>query len=415
MNGKINIYGDADVLFAVYKDNKYSEEIPEKGSGYSFQKADCTNGAVAKWDYSEWGVKVTSLNKTKTKCSLYFVQGGTNIEQSGESKMEDLLSQEEDKVSGITIVSDNNNNIRYIGADPSNYVKFNCDESGSCETWRIIGLMDGIKTTSGKTERLLKIIRETLTDASGKIKYLSWDSSDSNVNKGYGVNEWSQADLMTVLNGDYFKGQKGTDKCYNGTGESTTECPDWSQVGLKQNARDMIEEVVWNTGTASGIETTWQKANLPLVQYVWERSNFIGKQCTQGGSSCNDKIDRKTIWEGKVGLMYPSDYGIATDGGGDQVKRMQCLNTLLYDWYNNSNCYSNDWLSDSSNDQWTMTPAPYSSDASDVFIVGSGHSVSSSFAKNNKTVRPVVYLKSNVKISGGTGEEKSPFILSLEE
>ena len=225
MNGKINIYGDADVLFAVYKDNKYSEDIPAKGSGYSFQKADCTNGAVAKWDYSEWGVKVTSLNKTKTKCSLYFVQGGTNVEQSGESKMEDLLSQEEAKETGIALASDNNNNIRYIGADPSNYVKFNCDESGACETWRIIGLMDGIKTKAGKTERLLKIIREPLTDTSGKVKRLSWDSSASSVNKGYGVNEWSTSDIATVLNGDYYNGTQGTDICYNGSDKSITDCP----------------------------------------------------------------------------------------------------------------------------------------------------------------------------------------------
>ena len=189
---------------------------------------------------------------------------------------------------------------------------------------------------------------------------------------------------------------------------------DWSQVGLKQSARDMIEEVVWNTGTASRAETTWEKANLPLVQYVWERSNFIGKQCTQGGTYCNDNIERQTTWEGKVGLMYPSDYGFATDGGGDQEKRMQCLNTLLFDWNDNSDCYSNDWLSDSSNNQWTMTPAPHTSYASYVFTVGSANIVGGYYAESNITVRPVVYLKSSVKIIGGTGEKGSPFELKLE-
>ena len=179
----------------------------------------------------------------------------------------------------------------------------------------------------------------------------------------------------------------------------------------------MIEEVIWNTGTAFGTENIWQKGNLPVVQYMWERSDFTGKQCSQGGTYCNDNIDRQTTWEGQVGLMYPSDYGYATDGGGDQVKRMQCLYAPLFDWYNNSNCTRNDWLSDSSNEQWTMTPAPDSSSAGYVFYVGLGYiSYHSAYGSNyTHAVRPVVYLKSSVKIIGGTGEEGSPFELKLGE
>ena len=188
---------------------------------------------------------------------------------------------------------------------------------------------------------------------------------------------------------------------------------DWTQYGLKKSAQDMIEEVVWNTGTAAVTENTWQKGNLPIVQYMWERSDFTGKQCSQGGSPCNDNIERKTTWEGKVGLMYPSDYGYATDGGGDQVKRMQCLYTPLYNWGNNSNCKSNDWLYDSSNTQWTMTPAPNSSNAYRVFLVYTGGTVDYYYAHFAYAVRPVVYLKSNVKISGGEGTSSSPYTLTI--
>ncbi len=411
MNGKIQANSGDVSIIAIKVDGAVVDEIPAKGSGKYFESAECSNGATGSWDRTNWQFLLNTTKKTK--CTLNFTTTkSTTGEQSGASKMEDLLSQEEDKGSGITIVSDDNN-IRYIGQNPSNYIYFNCKDSTTqnaenCETWRIIGLMDGIKTKAGKTERLLKIIREKLPVS------LSWDSSASSVNQGYGVNEWSQADLMTVLNGDYFKGQKGTDKCYSSSGVSTTDCPDWIQYGLKKSAQDMIEEVVWNTGTAAVTENTWEKGNMPVVQYIWERSDFTGKQCN-GGSYCNDDVQRQTTWEGKVGLMYPSDYGYATDGGKDQVKRMQCLYTPLYDWNDNSNCYSNDWLYDSQNYQWTMTPAPYSSYASAVFIVHAIGRVYYRNAYNANAARPVVYLKSSVKITGGTGSDSDPFQLKLEE
>ena len=83
-------------------------------------------------------------------------------------------------------------NIRYYGANPNNYIYFNCSDyknqsSSTCETWRIIGVFD----------KKVKIMRGSL------IGKYSWDSSASDVNPGWGVNEWSQADLMKLLNSGY--------------------------------------------------------------------------------------------------------------------------------------------------------------------------------------------------------------------
>ncbi len=226
MNGKIQANSGDVSIIAIKVDGAVVDEIPAKGDGKYFESAECDNEAIGLWDRTNWEFRIQKLTKKKTKCTLNFTTTkSTTGEQSSANKMEDLLSKEEDKGSGITIVSDDNNNIRYIGTDPSNYVKFNCDESGNCETWRIIGLMDNVKTVNNGTQRLLKIIREPLTDTSGNVKKLSWDSSASSVNNGWGINEWSQADIKTVLNGDYFNGQKGTEKCYSSPGESTTDCP----------------------------------------------------------------------------------------------------------------------------------------------------------------------------------------------
>ena len=82
-------------------------------------------------------------------------------------------------------------NIRYYGSNPNDYVSFNN------ELWRIIGVF-------GNNVKLVR---------SEKIGNLSWDSSESSVNGGYGVNEWSQADLQVYLNKMYYGGDT-TVTCY---------------------------------------------------------------------------------------------------------------------------------------------------------------------------------------------------------
>ena len=110
--------------------------------------------------------------------------------------------------------------------------------------------------------------------------------------------------------------------------------------------------------------------------------------------------------------MYPSDYGYATSGGST-TDRETCLNKELYNWNVSrvSDCKNNDWLYNSENTQWTLTPT--SSRSSRVFIVSSDGSVSTTRASISFVVFPALYLSSNVKISGGEGTESSPFTLSL--
>ena len=72
---------------------------------------------------------------------------------------------------GLKIDNTSDANIRYYGANPNNYVRFNN------ELWRIIGVF-------GNNVKLVR--SETL----GK---LSWDSSDSAINNGYGINQWGES------------------------------------------------------------------------------------------------------------------------------------------------------------------------------------------------------------------------------
>ncbi len=239
MNGKIQVNSGDISIIAVNIDGVASDKIPTKEDGKYFESAECSNGATGAWDRSNWRFLISNLTEKKTKCTLNFVSQNNIKEQSSENKMEDLLEQEKTK-SNPKITSDDNN-IRYIGSNPANYVYFNCTEGTeqndqNCEKWRIIGLMDNIQTKEGKTERLLKIIREPfrkIVDGkeTGDVFLLSWDSSPEEINDGDGVNEWSQADIQKVLNTDYYNGVNGNEKCYGYWHEATTSCPDWTLVG----------------------------------------------------------------------------------------------------------------------------------------------------------------------------------------
>ncbi len=298
------------------------------------------------------------------------------------------------------LATDDYGNTRYIGADPNNYVSVDGD------IWRIIGVMKEINDGTGNKEDRVKIIRaESIGD-------YSWDTSESSVNGGYGVNEWSGADLMKLLNPGYesetvggslyWNNKQGT--CYSSNNNATTSC-NFTSTGIKEKLKNMLGNAVWNTGastTSSQIASKW---------YTEERGTRNGKICTSG-NYCNDTVKRTTTWTGKVGLMYPSDYGYATSGGST-TDRATCLNKELYNWDGSSvsDCKNNDWLFNNSY-QWTISPNADSSRADCVFDVYSYGLVLSRGANIGSGVRPVGYLLSNTLIQSGDGSSGNPFILS---
>ena len=65
------------------------------------------------------------------------------------------------------------------------------------------------------------------------------------------------------------------------------------------------------------------------------------------------------------------------------------------------NCKNENWLFNGAK-QWTLSP--YSGDALSVFDVRSGGDVNATNAYYTLGVRPVLFLKSDIVIAGGTGE-----------
>ena len=240
---------------------------------------------------------------------------------------------------------------RYIGANPNNYVKFND------ELWRIIGIFD-VDDGTGKVEKRMKIIRnESIGD-------YAWDSNN--------VNEWSTATLNTLLNtGTYY-------------------------TGLTYSAKEMIDDVKWYLGGTA--DYNYASNGLASHWYKYER----GTKVYSG---------RSTNWTGKVGLIYPSDYGYAT-GGGSNENRTSCAAKEMLNWKGSTyrDCIDNDWLFKSES-MWFLTH--YVSYYREAFNI----SYNGYLGYNNASylgigVFPTVYLKSTIKVTSGTGSSTSPFILS---
>ena len=284
---------------------------------------------------------------------------------------------------------------RYIGANPNNYVKFND------ELWRIIGVFD-VDDGTGKTEKRMKIIRNE------SIGNYSWDNKNTSTGAetNYGKNNWLDARLNYLLNpghesetyGGSLYWNRKSGICYSGQNNATASC-DFTSTGLTDIAKEMIGDAKWYLGGTS--DYTSSSNGLTSHFYKNERGTAVYS-------------GRSTNWTGKVGLMYPSDYGYATSGG-KSTNRASCMAKELYNWDDSSysDCKNNDWLYNLSQHQWTMSPRA-SGYSNNVFIVHSTGVVGSTRVYDTAYVTiPVVYLKFAVNITGGTGSSTDPFILGL--
>ena len=116
----------------------------------------------------------------------------------------------------------------------------------------------------------------------------------------------------------------------------------------------------------------------------------------------SDGITRTNTWDGKIALIYPSDYGYASTNEA-------CRDSMSSKTNNVYNCKNENWLFNSTY-QWTLSSN--SGFAFYVFDVYSGGYVYYDRAYGTYGVRPVLFLKSDVVITGGTGDEKDPYTIS---
>ena len=299
-----------------------------------------------------------------------------------------------DRLGGTTTDLDGGN-IRYYGANPNNYIYFNCSDysnqtSSTCETWRIIGVFDG----------KLKLIKGS------QIGTYSWNNK--NISTGAeddrGKNDWTTARLMKLLNPDDYYINDNNDKdsegnylgyslyynsasgmCFTDEGVNYSAC-DFTSTGIKNDeTRNMIAETTYNLGG-------WNDTGVyPNEIYEYERGTTV-------------YTGRPTTWTGKIALAYPSDYGYAADLN-------QCKQTLAN--YDNSTCTSNNWMKaiitdNGSNHGWLLTP-----DSSYSYVAWYSHgNVDEYFTGAARGAVPVLSLSSKLGIESGDGSSSNPYKLS---
>ena len=339
------------------KNNTYPTDISELTLDYTGEEVSCDveiygDGAIYMTKCSISGIEI----KDDTEDGYYHY--GTKRE-----KLIPLLLSKTNDIS-ITSYTDGNTHemytfshpateqtealtdYRYIGNTPNNYVTFNN------ELWRIIGVFT-VEDENGNKEERLKIVRNEKLPSK-----MSWNSNN--------VNEWPTATLNTYLNGEYYN-------------------------GLDEMSKNMIADTKYYLGGSNknngGAET----------YYSWERGTAVYN-------------GRSTSWNGKIALMYPSDYTYTYALEVDNL----CYTSEFWNDCAGSSGRTNDWIynTNSNSQQWLLST--YSGNNSYVLLIFQGGTLGNNYpAESLVSVRPSLYLVSNIRIDGGTGEESNPYNLKL--
>ena len=334
-----------NVKVNTYIDGKLAAVPIESTKGYKVANINCTNGTTAKFNYSTWRLEIAAASNDST-CTIEFVS-------NDEKNFADYLIE---KVCTTTPTENheavdclvNENGYRYEGSNPNNYVLFNN------ELWRIIGVFN-VATENGSNQNLVKLIRNSEIDS------LSWNNSYSG--------NWGTSSLQEQLNNGYLNATDSTCAYY----ANLTKTCYFSKTGLDEISRNQIESVDWHLSVVGDTDS-------PVTTiYSDERSG-------------SDK------WTGKVGLMYPSDYGYA-------VLASSCSRTTNVSRYYTSDCSGENWLN-THNYEWSI--AKYYNGLPMVL----GYVISGTDDPSSYNVRPTIYLKSEIKLMGGNGSYDNPYEIS---
>ena len=202
-------------------------------------------------------------------------------------------------------------------------------------------------------------------------------------------------------------------------GSTAATCPNdnlYRIIGVFGNQVKLIKstsygDYVWVSGnsnvwSSSDINNTLNRTYLNSLGSTWSskiatHTWYVGGHTTYNATAKEfyNAESSGTTWNGKVGLMYVSDYGYAANS-----------NAWSDDLYNYKDYSSTNWLFLGSN-EWTITR--YSSRSRNVFYVYNNGYLNVSSVGYGYSARPVFYLISNVALENGTGSSSNPYRLAV--
>lgn len=314
-----------------------SSSWPTDGYVFNNELSKCENGGKLSWD--DTNKKVVMEGNVSDKCYVYF-----DIYVPSISLTEYVISL----YTGVQGTNDlyyhnsaltngaEDNSYRFAGANPNNYICFG-SEATTCpddNLYRIIGVFG--ENNHGVTgKQLIKIIKNS------SYGNYAWDTSASN--------DWTNSSLKDALNSTFI-----TSKLSGYT--------------------DKIETVKWSLGGYADSRAT--------------AKDFYDAEVTNSTK----------IYEGKMGLIYSSDYGFAAPSS--------FWKTNMYSY--NSSAYKSDWLYLSSANQWTITINPSIGDSDYAYYIDtSGYNYNQTVG-NVYAVRPAMFLSTTTMYKSGLGTSSDP-------
>ncbi len=276
-----------------------------------------------------------------------------NVVCKGTPAKELLLEDLTTSGDGLYIDNYETDGDRYVfrGTSPSNYITFNN------ETWRIIAI---------EADGTLKIIRNSHSTIMGfdskglrTTGYCAYSS--------YGCNAWAATDNFN--NGSY------------------------------SGSVDKDSEIL------TYLNSTYYSSLTDEAQSYIVSHNFNIGAVTYGNTDMSAQIaeEKAYKWNGKVGLITVSDYILAN---GDQENCGTFSN-----WKDEGeDCVisSKSWMHPNSGGIWWWTITPYASNTSYVYYIDTEAFVTGSDSFEDRYVRPVVFLKSSIYLTG-EGTQSNPY------
>lgn len=273
----------------------------------------------------------------------------------------------------------------YKGENPNNYIHFNEEE----KPWRILSV---------EADGSLKIIRN---ESIGNMAYDLPGTRESSSNtycvnpKTVGCNAWASTNNLVGTPADF--------TLHYPNGNPVTDTTKYSGTVTQDSSLNMyLNNDYYNNKDGNGIT---EKARNQIINHDFNVGT-PGRKTDEEGIATDIKQEALYKWNGFVGLMSVTEILRTTTD-------TTC--TSISVGHNNSSksvCSNNNWMWNKfGNYEWTIS-AYVSSDCRYVWNLYKNGYISTGDALYTITVtRPVLYLRSDIKLSG-KGTENNPYIIN---
>ena len=291
----------------------------------------------------------------------------------------------------------------YQGSNNLYYHDTTLDNGARDDSYRYAGPSDsvsnfvcfGSKASTCPYDNLYRIIGVF----DGKVKLIKYDymTADELGTDGDYVGTYDEVESDGQYRGNYGRDDKIGYFLWNHQLDSTNELPldTWStsqlnKINLNKNfinylGTEWANKIAITTWKVGG--NTWENI---AEQPPWGAFNY---EITEPST---DSFTGEITYDAKIGLMYVSDFGYASDPSGSG---------WTDNMYNETMENANNWMFMGLN-EWTITREAEISDS--VFVINNLNYVYSDAVESQKNVRAVFYLEPFVTYLSGSGTEDDP-------